>query len=236
VGGDLKTPQDFLKLLNAMRKSKNVSYRQIDERAGAGMSSSTAQAMLAGDTLPSLSKLELFLVGCNVPAEERRRWVSTWHKLNQSAPVVTDTGSEARGTAGSTTVTSQTTGHDAPPAPSSRPPAPPAPQSPLPAPPTRRQSRRGADMRRLRFALRALTAFILVVGVLTASAILMWVHQVPTEIMFAVYGLLALSVTSWTMVAQRYPPAPVHARGEPAAEEPAVVNEPSRAAKPIIGQ
>ncbi|MEU7529302.1 hypothetical protein AB0A74_26490 [Saccharothrix sp. NPDC042600] len=230
VGGDLKTPKEFLDLLNAMRDSRKVSYRQIKERAGAGMAKSTAQAMLTGNTLPPLQKLELFLIGCNVPAEERRRWINTWHRINQSASQANDTASEGRAATESPAATPQTS-EDAPPAPSSQPPAPPA-AAPTPPPPQRPRHR--GDRRRLRFALLALTAFTFVVGVLTASAILMWVHQVPTEIMFAVYGLLALSVTSWMMVAQRYPPPPERPHRSLVREEPADVMV--RSAKPVIGE
>ncbi|WP_148088663.1 helix-turn-helix transcriptional regulator [Saccharothrix texasensis] len=206
--GDLRTPRDFLTLLDAMRKSRKLSYRQISQRAGKGMASSTAQAMVVGDTLPPLHKLELFLAGCNVPPEERRRWIHTWHRINQSTPEASGTAPDALPTPDTTP---QTTGRDVLPARPSQPVTPPV---PAPVPPLQRQRSRSAGMRRLRFTLLALTAFTTAVGVLTASAILMWLHHVPTEIMFAVYGLLTVSVTSWMMVAQRHPPARDPTRGD----------------------
>ncbi|MEV0679258.1 helix-turn-helix transcriptional regulator [Actinosynnema sp. NPDC050436] len=227
--GDLADPRDFLALLDAMRKSKRLSYRQISRRAGKGMSSSTAQAMVAGDALPPLAKLHLFLAGCNVPPEERRRWITTWHRIGQST-------SEAAGTT-----------PDDPPAPAPRAmvpevvparlsPAPPVPRSPDPEP-VAAHPRRRYDLARVRFALLALTAFTVGIGVLTASAILMWRNGVPVEIMFAVYGLLAVSVTSWMLVAQRYVPDRAPTQSGLVQEDPRVFLDPMpQAAKPVIGE
>ncbi|MFE2754022.1 hypothetical protein ACFXGA_18690 [Actinosynnema sp. NPDC059335] len=235
-----------------MRNTKNLSYRQIGKRAGAGMSSSTAQAMIASDVLPPLHKLQLFLKGCRVRPEETRQWVNSWHhvaQLTRPAAPGADTSHQADER------TAQD-GHDHTPDETSsdqqrpnRGPDQTAPSSvlsgsgqplqerPLDNPVVIRPQPTGISVTALvrSFPLRALAAFSILLGLLSGSAIAMWQAQVPIEVIFAVYGLTSISVCSWAVVARHHRPPHERPVGYTMGDPDVFTDPESMVAPPVIG-
>jgi transcriptional regulator with XRE-family HTH domain len=186
AASDATTTREFLTQLNALRDSLGLSYTQIAAKAGKGMSRSTAQAMLTRDVLPSRRRLHQFLRACKVSQDELTLWTRTWEQLstpNDPAPNPAPT------------IISPTTPHDTRPLAAQSKPSADAPAAPTNSPqqvwPLRPSRRANGHM------LAGITTLITVIS---GSAIAMWMTHVPTEVMFAVYGLVIISISSWTAI------------------------------------
>ncbi|GAA3465423.1 hypothetical protein ACFFSW_25555 [Saccharothrix longispora] len=254
---DVVTPREFLDLLNAMRRTKELSYTQIGKRAGKGMSRSTAQAMLTSDELPSLTHLRLFLKACRVTQEETQLWINSLHRVNHLHRSITSNDS---GVATANPLSDAN-------APSSRPSmptyseartaVPPGTTTTVEATPARRAetgvpavpepggvqvaaARQGfagvADALRFGFLVRALLALGVLVGMLTGSAIAMQHYGVSHEIMLAVYCIISLTVSSWAGIAWHYRPDIRSSEVISHEETSEIFGVHPKAAKPIIGE
>ncbi|QFZ20311.1 helix-turn-helix domain-containing protein [Saccharothrix syringae] len=325
---DASTPQEFLALLDALRRTRKLSYAQIGAAVGKGMSRSTAQAMIKRETLPPLPQLRLFLRGCRVSAEETALWVNTWHHLNRTAPPepppaaggsrragewaappltgrpIPDDGSppphrpaadgrppasagggrppasagggrspatagdrtpaspggdrlsasagggRSSGSAGGGRVSASAGGgRPSPPAGSGGSPVPPGhpagePAAPRDEPgPVPGGARSGpwettwvAEGLRPWPLVRALAALGALVGMLTGSAVAMWRAGVPAEVILAVYGVIAVGITSWAAVARHHRVESIRRR-TPYEEDPGIFLDPmQKVAPPVIGR
>ncbi|HEX6344584.1 helix-turn-helix transcriptional regulator [Umezawaea sp.] len=239
---DAATPKEFLDLLNALRKTLGLSYTQIGNRAGRGMSRSTAQAMLTSDSLPPEHHLKLFLKACRVTPDETRMWLNSLVHIeritrsheegealgasgpadggtrpeDRGKPLVDNFGNDARKIL------------DAPPAPREG-------DSPEPV---------AVDQVEVKprnpilagFSVRALASFVVLVCVVSGSSIAMSLAKVPIEVILSVYCVIALSLSSWAAVASFHRADPESVRNVPLDKSESHFNSPERGVRSAIGE
>jgi hypothetical protein len=180
---DAVTPVEFVDLLNHLRESLGLSYTQIGQKAGKGMSRSTAQAMMKREDLPPRRHLQLFLRACRVSSAEYTLWIRAFDRLadlNQPADLAPIDPPADQLT------------EDAPNPQQSQ-----APETSSQQSTPRRRRAQPAARAAQTHSLLALAALI---AVFSGCTIAMWLFHVPAEVIVVVFGVVLVSMFSWTAV------------------------------------
>ncbi|MCG8924459.1 hypothetical protein [Lentzea sp. CC55] len=79
------TGREFIRALDALRRSRELSFRQVSDNAGGlVLAKSSAHAMCTLRMPKHEEALRAFLTGCGEPEEAQELWVGQWRRVTAS--------------------------------------------------------------------------------------------------------------------------------------------------------